>query len=261
MIKLFQAPTLFLTLFLALGQASSQQVQAQARVGVSDSSLLAGLVNIEYGAVLPAGDLADRFGFHNDLGFQVLVKSRDNDLIGAGINFFFGSSVKEDSIMAGITNDDGFLIGTDGFLHRPILTMRGWGVNIRYGKITPLWATNPNSGFTWMGALGFMQHRIKFDLEEDFLPQASETALQTYDRLVNGVYFQQYFGYTYMGSKKFINFRTGLEITEAFTGSRRDIYADLGSVPDEKRIDIQMALKVAWILPIYENAKTQYFTY
>jgi hypothetical protein len=247
-------------LFALLISLCSGAAKAQDRVGVADSVLLAGLVQIEYGATLPLGDLADRFGFHSDVGLQITIKNRKNWLIGSGFQFYFGSRVNEDSIVDPLRNQSGFLIGSDGFQYSPNLFMRGWSLNAHVGKVTSWAAANPNSGIVLLAGAGFLQHRIDLIYEEEFLPQLKGNE-QAYDRLSNGLFIRQYIGYLYNGSERFLNLRAGLEFTQAFTESRRSVNADTGEIPEGGRLDMQLALKVAWVLPIYENPKLQYYYY
>ncbi len=234
-------------------------LSAQTRVGVADSVLLAGLVQLEYGAVMPLADLADRFGFHSDIGLQVSIKNRRNLLLGGGMQFYFGSQVREDSILDPLKNSNGYLIGSDGFQYTPNLFMRGWSFSVHAGKVTGLGAVNPNSGVVLLGALGFLQHRIDLNFEKDFLPQLTGDYEKGYDRLANGLFIRQYVGYLYSGSERFLNVKVGLELTEALTAPRRDVDLDSGQKPSGNRLDVQAALKVAWVLPIYENPKLQYY--
>jgi len=250
----------FLCFVLILSAVSgSTVVRGQTRVGVADSILLAGLVQLEYGAVVPLADLSDRFGFHNDIGLQISIKNRKNAIMGAGMQFYFGTSVREDSILKPLQNDAGFIIGTDGFQYTPNLNMRGWSISAHAGKVTGWGAVNPNSGVVLLGAVGFIQHRIDLSFEKEFLPQLGGEYEKGYDRLANGMFVRQYIGYLYSGSERFLNIRAGLEFTESFTASRRDVNLDTGQVPAGNRLDIQAAFKVAWVLPIYENPKLQYY--
>lgn len=239
--------------------AFSSFCRAQTRVGVSDSVLLAGLVQLEYGAVVPLADLSDRFGFHNSIGLQVSIKNRRNILFGGGMEFFFGSAVREDDILDPLRNEAGFLIGIDGFQYTPNLFMRGWALSAHAGKVSGIAAVNPNSGMVFLGAFGLLQHRIDLNFEEEYLPQISGDREKAYDRLSNGLFLRQYIGYLYEGSERFLNIRAGLELTEAFTAPRRSVNADTGEIPEGSRLDLQMAVKVAWVLPIYENPKLQYY--
>ncbi|MBI1193182.1 MAG: hypothetical protein GC205_08405 [Bacteroidetes bacterium] len=245
--------------FLFSATLGASVAKGQNRVGVADSILLAGLVQLEYGAVLPLADLSDRFGIHNDIGLQISIKNRKNLVLGAGMQFYFGTAVREDSILKPLENDAGFIIGTDGFQYVPNLNMRGWSLSVHAGKVTSWAAVNPNSGIILLGGAGFIQHRIDLSFEKEFLPQLGGAYEKGYDRLTNGLFVRQYIGYLYSGSERFLNIRAGLEFTESLTASRRDVNLDTGQIPSGNRLDIQAALKVAWVLPIYENPKLQYY--
>jgi len=110
-----------------------------------------------------------------------------------------------------------------------------------------------------LGGVGFIQHRIDLSFEKEFLPQLGGDYEKGYDRLANGLFLRQYIGYLYSGSGRFLNVRVGMEWTESFTAPRRDANLDTGQIPSGNRLDIQAALKVAWVLPIYENPKLQYY--
>lgn len=251
----------FLTCILFLGHSFSVTLNAQT--SIADSVVLAGLVDVEYGAVLPAGDLADRFGFHSSLGFNVLIKNRQNTLWGFGSSFFFGNQIRTDSVVLdGLKNEDGFLLGTDGFLHNPLLLMRGFSFSFSAGKVITLNnKPNMNSGLVLLAGAGFMQHKIDIEAELEFLPQLNGDIVKGYDRLTNGLFLSQYIGFLALGENKFVNIRTGLEFREGITASRRSINADTGLMPQGNRFDMQIALKVAWVLPVYERPKVRYYTY
>ena len=252
---------LILTCFLVAGHLFSTGLKAQT--SIADSVVLAGLVGVEYGAVLPAGDLADRFGFHSDLGFHVLIKNRKNTLWGFGADFFFGNTVLDDTtILSGLQNSNGLLLGTDGFLHDPLLLMRGFSFSAHAGKVIPLNnKPNMNSGLVLLGGIGFMQHKISIQGETEFLPQIQGELAKSYDRLSNGLFLSQYVGFLSLGETKFVNIRAGVEFRQGLTASRRSFNADTGMVPEGNRLDMQFALKLAWILPVYERPKVRYYTF
>jgi hypothetical protein len=208
---------------------------------------------------MPAGDLADRFGFFSDLGFRVEIKNRQNWLFGGAADFYFGNRLREGDVLAGLRGDNGFLIGTDGFQYLPQFYMRGWSMALTAGKVTGLLAANPNSGVVLSAGAGYLQHRIDIGFEEEYLPQLEGDYEKLYDRFTSGPYIQQYLGYLYNGSQRFVNFRAGVLFGQAFTKARRPFQADIGVPPQDTRVDLQIAFQVAWVLPIYENPKTRFF--
>ena len=248
-----------LSMTVASGEATAQPRSGPVgRVGVGDSTLLAGMVQVEYAAQWPGGDLADRYRFHNAVGIRIEVKNRHNWLIGGAARFLFGTRITGSDPLAGIRGPDGFLIGTDGFQYLPAPNLRGWQFGLDVGKVTGLGAVNPNSGLTVSAGLGYVQHRTWWDVERDFLPQLEGEYAKLYDRFASGPYLRQTIGYLLCGEKRFINVRGGVEFVQGFTRDRRDFQADLGG-GGGGRLDLQVGVFAAWILPIYENPKTQFF--
>lgn len=241
------------------GSAHAQRKGPSLPVGVGDSTLLAGLVQVEYAGLWPGGDLADRYGFHNGMGLRIDIKNRHNWTFGASARFLFGTKIVEGDLLQAIRGPSGTLIGTDGFQYLPIFNMRGLQFGLDFGKITPLLAANPNSGISASLGLGYFSHRVLLDVERDFVPQVEDEYAKLYDRLSSGFWLRQRLGYLYSGEARFLNLHAGLELSQGFTQERRDVQGDLGIITDFQRMDLQWGFFVSWVLPIYENPKTQYF--
>jgi hypothetical protein len=253
------AVVLMLLLVLLPAQAEAQGRGPSLPVGVGDSTLLAGLVQIEYAALWPGGDLAQRYGFHNGMGIRIDIKNRRNWTFGGSARFLFGTSIVEGDVLAALRGPSGFLIGTDGFQYVPIPNMRGLQFAFDVGKVTPLLAANPNSGISLSVGVGYLQHRILLDVERDFVPQVEGEYAKLYDRFSSGFWVRQRLGYLYSGEARFLNLHAGLELSQGFTQERRSFQGDLGPVTDTQRMDLQWGIFASWVLPIYENPKTRYF--
>lgn len=232
-----------------------------AQVNIKDSCVAANLIQVDLGVGIPGADLADRFGPHAIVGGGYQYKTDQNWLFGVNADFIFGSRVKEDSILNNIRNEAGFVIGSDGLLYDPILWESGFNAKFEVGRITQIWGLNPNSGLTFMGGIGFMQHKIWIYIDETIVPQLSPTYRLGYDRLSNGFMCSQFIGYYMFSSKYFVNFRGGIEITEAFTQNRRSINYDTQLADTDPRIDMMFNLKVSWNLPVYKQPRTKFYTH
>jgi hypothetical protein len=248
---------LILAVLLVSGMAYSH---AQT-TNVKDSVVNANLIMVEGAIGFPGADLADRFGFHGMAGAGWQAKTDNNWLIGFSGHYLFGNVIHEDSMLINIKNEDGYVIGNDGGLYNPVLFEQGFDLQFQVGKITDLWQTNPNSGLTIMGGVGFFQHNIQIYIDEAYVPQLNDVYKKGYDRLSNGIIFSEFVGYTIFGSRQFVNFRTGLEFSQAFTKGRRGVTFDTLDPQEETRLDLMINLKVAWILPIYEKPERRYYTY
>ena len=156
--------------------------------------------------------------------------------------------------------DRGYIVGTDGLQYDPILWESGFTASVQVGKITNLLSINPNSGVTFMGGIGFLQHNIWIYIDETAVPQLSEEYKKGYDRLTNGLAFNQYIGYYLFSNKYFVNFRAGIEITEGITQNRRSINYDTQMKDDATRIDMMVNFKLSWNLPIFEQPTRKFYS-
>jgi hypothetical protein len=231
-----------------------------AQVNLNDSIVSAHIVNIDLGIGLPAADMASRFGVHATVGGGYQFKTEQNWLFGFNAAYIYGNTVREDSIIDPLRNSDGYLIGADGLLYNPILWEQGFDLKLQAGKITSLFALNPNSGLTLIGGVGFLQHNIWIYIDEAIVPQLSPEYRKGYDRLTNGFMLNQYIGYYMFSNKYFVNFRAGIEIEEAFTKSRREVNYDTQLRDDATRTDVLITLKLSWNLPIFEKPQRKFYS-
>ncbi len=231
-----------------------------AQVNLNDSCVSANIITIDLGVGLPAADLADRFGPHAIVGGGYQYKTNKNWLYSISGAFIYGSAVKEDTIVNNLKNEEGYIVGTDGLQYDPILWESGFTASVQVGKITNLLSINPNSGVTFMGGIGFLQHNIWIYIDETAIPQLSEEYKKGYDRLSNGIAFNQYIGYYLFSNKYFVNFRAGIEITEGITQNRRSINYDTQVKDDATRIDMMVNFKLSWNLPIFEQPTRKFYS-
>ena len=212
-------------------------------------------------ASAPGADMADRFGLHGMAGLGFFYKTSSNWILGAEFDYMFGENVKEDDILDPIRTQNGFLIGTDGLLFSPALHQRGYKIQLTGGKILPVLSPNINSGLLITGSLGFLQHKISYFLtEEASLPQLSEELKKGYDRLSNGISISEFIGYYHMSESRLVNFKIGVELTQAFTQNRRSLNYDTMTRDDSNRLDLLFGLKASWILP-FSSSSAKTFTY
>lgn len=235
--------------------------QAKAQVNLDDSIVSANIINIDLGFGIPAADMAARFGPHATVGAGYQFKTTKNWIFGINGTYIYGSTVKEDSILDILKNDDGFVIGTDGLLYDPILWEQGFDFKLQAGKVTNLFSMNPNSGLTFLGGIGFLQHNIWIYIDEAVVPQLDKEYRKGYDRLSNGLMLDQYIGYYFFSNKNFVNFRAGFEIEEAFTSNRRSYNYDTQMQDNATRLDMLITFKLSWNLPLFEKPERKFYSY
>ena len=236
-------------------------LQAQFKSNINDTIVNAKLVTFGYAFEIPMADMADRFGAGNNLGIGFYFKLPHNYLLGVEGNYLFGGNIREDTILDYLYTNEGGLIGVDGYFETVFLFERGTAFWAKFGKIIPVLNSNPNSGLTLMAGAGFLQHRIKLSSPNNTLPYILEDYAKGYDRLTNGFALSQYVGFTHLDKRRLINFNIGVEVYEGFTASRRDWNFDQMRKDDEKRLDILIGLKLAWILPFYGKGEERMYTF
>lgn len=211
------------------------------------------LFNFYYTALFPVGELSHRFGFSNNVGFNVSYKMQKNWLIGVEGAYFFGNSVKELQEFSGVATSSGQFITTDGNLQGISAELSGFDFKLRVSKIIPVTKKNPNSGVLLSLAGGFLQHKIWINVDEKQLPQFDKTYRKGYDRLTNGPEVTGFAGYLYLSRKHFLSFYGGVEYGIAFTQNRRNWDFELMRKDDHNRLDMYVGLKVGWVIPVFTN--------
>lgn len=106
---------------------------------------------------------------------------------------------------------------------------------------------------------GFLEHKIRIDVDKDDVPELSGDYLKGYDRLTNGLALTEFIGYMHCGNNRLINFIFGFELTQAFTQNRRDFNFDQMKKDDNKRLDLLYGIKLGWFFPLYRHAATSYY--
>lgn len=238
----------FITLALS-GVLPAHTLSAQSSARNQGSVLLA---HFSYGAQLPGGDLADRFGanFIPGLGLEYLT-DKSNRIIGLEGSFMFGSRVKED-VIAGLRTAEGYIIGEEGSYADIQLRERGIYLGGYLGKLFGVSPKNNRSAIKVTLGAGLLQHKIRIqDDPVQKAPQLSADYKKGYDRLSNGFALRQFIGYQLMDLDGRINFYAGVDLTQGFTQTRRSYNFDTFGPDASKRFDLLVGIRIGWILPFY----------
>lgn len=235
-------------------------LETKAQSNIRDSSIAMHIVSIGYTIQLPAGDLADRFGFSSMVGGSYAYKLKNNWILSLNGGFIFGDQLKEDSILNNIANEDGLILGNDGNFASINLYERGIHFSLTAGKLFPFKKPNPNSGIIIQAGPSFLQHKIRIETSEG-VPQLNNEYKKGYDRLTNGIGLNESVTYVYFGNKYLVNFYFGLDLIQSFTKNRRDFNFDTMSKDDSSRIDLLFGFKAGWMLPLYRKAPQKFYYY
>ena len=237
---------LFTTCFICFNfLAHSQQSEG--------NFLNAGMTNISfgYGIEFPFADMADRFGknLKFTLGAERMTKS--NWIFGLEFSYMFGNTVKQD-VLASLRISNGEVLGADNAYADVFTRERGLFLGANIGKLIAF-NSKSRSGLRITGAFGILAHYVRIQDEARSLPQIEGDYLKGYDRLTRGFALRQFIGYQHVTENQRVNFYIGLEFTQGFTKSVRNVNFDTGLPANkEGRFDGLIGLKAAWILPFFD---------
>lgn len=259
--KYFMIHKRFLGLVLALVFVASFTNNAHSQVNVKDSTISTFILQITYAYQFPAGDMASDYGHNSTIGSGFSYKTDENWIWTAELNFIFGNDAKKSTeIIADISTDDGYVIGLDGIYANVRPMERGFTLFAKAGKIFPTFDINPNSGLFFNFGLGYIQHKIRWDIEGNTAPQLDGDYKKGYDRFTEGIAFTQEFGLFYLADSRLWNFKVGGEIIESFTKMKRYNFDTMGGQA-ESRLDLFFGLKLSWMVPLYGRPPKSVYYY
>lgn len=201
----------------------------------------------------PLADMATRFGVSNRIGPAIYYKTESNWMFGAKVDFIFGKQINEPSFLSNLLYTDGTLLSATGYRVSTTPLERGYIAAIEVGRIFPIKKNKPENGLLLMSSIGFMQHKIFIANKANDIPQLNEEYLKGYDRLTNGISIEQFIAYNHISNSDLVNFTIGINITEGFTGGRRDYWFDVSKAGNDKRFDMLIGIKGNWYIPLYKR--------
>lgn len=232
-----------------------------SQADISDSSFRFTSFYAFYGVQMPGGDLADRYGINSEIGGGVLFKTGKNLLLGASYTHLFGGKIKiENDIMTNLRTADGNIIDGGGTLGLISLFERGTGIDINMGKVFPFVGPNPNSGLFFLAGVGYFDHKIRIEVDDNTIPQLAGDYKKGYDRWCGGIKLNQTIGYMNFSNSRIVNFFAGFEFIQAWTSPYRQVYFDTG-LPDPKqsRLDLLFGIRIGWIIPVYRKVPQKFY--
>lgn len=226
---------------------------------IRDTAKFRTQLSISYAIQLPEGDLKQRFGWNSNLGLFLDFKLKSNWVIGLNSQFIFGNQIKDTSMLSDMLTSDGQIINQNGNYARVQAYERGWNFSGNFGRVFSVIGPNPNSGILVKLGIGFMQHKVRIDAEQNLVPQFTGDYKKLYDRYTNGISFTQFLGYSHMSSSRLANFFGGFEFTQGITKGRRERQAGGPTDLQDDRIDLLMGIRVGWIVPLYKRAPRDFY--
>jgi hypothetical protein len=238
-----------LSIFGAYGQKS-----------LRDSTRSTLLVSINYKANFTGGDLADRWGFNNQLGLDIDYKLKSNLTIGLSGGFIFGNQLKDTTAFQSLNNSFGTITGISGEPAGVLYLMRGATGYASVGYVFNKLGNNPNSGLWVKASFGYLMHKIRIESLLDDVPQLEGDYRKGYDKLTMGFSTSQFIGYLFQSDRRLLKFYGGFEFTQGFTKNVRTYDFDIGGPDTQQKFDLIYGLKVGWILPISQRTRSLYYS-
>ncbi len=203
-------------------------------------------------------DLNKRFGMIMQFGPSILYKSRENWISGISYNVMFGRTMNE-PVGGNLINNQGNVIGNDGFIADIQPSMSGFNIQFQTGKLIKTMKKNRDSGILLMGGVGFMQHKIRLRNSFDTTPQLTGNYLKGYDKLTNGLMLSQTISFFKIDKRKLFNYQIGVDLGQGFTRNRRNFNFDTLSAEDDLRFDFLVGLKFSIYIPLNMSAQDEYY--
>ncbi len=231
-----------------------------AQLNIRDSTIFTPLISATFGYQFPGGDLAKQFGSNASIGGSIMFKTAHNWLFGVEGNFMFGQSVKNsDSLLTIISTELGFIIDANGYYADMVYYERGYNFFAKFGKVIPLLAPNPNSGFTILAGAGYIHDKIRIHNPGNTAPQLLGDYKKGYDRLNGGMAISGALGYMFLSNTRLVNFSVSLEFMQAWTNPYRERDFDTGKKDTRKFSSQFYSVRVSWIIPLYKRVPKEFY--
>ncbi|MES2798860.1 MAG: hypothetical protein V4638_02485 [Bacteroidota bacterium] len=234
---------------------------ALAQRNVKDSVIGTPWVGVHYGANWTAGDLADKYGFMNHVGFMAGYKTDKNWYFGMESQFMFGNKIRLTGLFDHLIDAQNTITDINGDQGKVFVLARGMNVNLTVGKLFPVLAPNKNSGILVQAGAGFLMHHLRIETQDQVIPQIELDYKKGYDRLAMGPNLHQFLGYAFMSNAGYYNFYGGFYAQQGFTKNMRTIFFDRPEEPVSTKtmIDIQYGVRLGWFIPFYKRKPKEFY--
>ncbi len=228
---------------------------------IRDSIIGTPWVGIHYGLNGTSKDLAQKFGLLNHIGGKAGYKTNQNFIWGVEGNFIFGNQIKLPTLLSNLTDTFGNVFDENGNIALIAVTARGFNANLMVGKVFPILSPNENSGVYTHVGLGYVQHKVRIETQDQYIPLLEKNYRKGYDRYSTGINLHHFLGYCYLSNNGLVNFYGGFYMQEGFTKNRRDVFFDLPDVPVSSKtmVEIQYGFKIGWFVPVYRRKPKDFY--
>ena len=213
---------------------------------------------IDYSYQVPSGQLSDKFGNNSFVGLNLINKKESNFFYGLKAGYIFGGNIQDSTIFDNISTENGFVIDGNGTYANIILLQEGFSSHFYGGYAVHFNDKNP-TGIYFSTGLGFLQHRIRIDTKNQYIPQLNNDYKKGYDQLTNGLSTNFTIDYIYYQKRKQLKIFTGVDYSLAFTKERRAYYfPDVISTNQNIKTDHIFGVHIGIIIPINRKNEEEF---
>ena len=248
-------------LFIILSLTLINYFNVLGQRNIKDSTIGTPWIAVHYGANWTKKDLSLKFGFLNHIGTLAGYKTKKNWFYGVEANFIYGNNVQLNGMFNHLLDSKGNVTDVNGDVGIVVVSARGLNTNLVIGKIIPIFSPNKNSGIFINFGVGFLSHRYRIDTQDQVIPGLEINYRKGYDRYSFGPNLSQFIGYTFMSNYGLVNFYGGFYAQQGFTKNQRTIFFEMPGleVPQSTMLDIQVGLKLGWLIPIYKRQPKEFY--
>ena len=218
-----------------------------------------------YAYQFPGKDTKTLYNNNNSVGGSLVYKTKSNWIFALNANFISGNSVNisRKELFGDILDNNGEIITGDGIYGSYALFERGWHFQGKVGKLFPVLAPNPNSGFFVQGGLGYLFNRIRTEFGSYASPPPALAGDYPYgyDRQRGGFAWSGEFGYLFMSNTRALNFSLSVEFIQAYTKPLRKWDFNLMAKDTNTYVDQYIGIRAAIYIPTYKRKPADYYYY
>ena len=218
-----------------------------------------------YAYQFPGKDTKTLYNNTNSIGGSLVYKTKSNWIFAFNGNFISGNSINisRKELFGDILDNNGEIITGDGIYGSYALFQRGAHFQGKVGKLFPVLAPNPNSGFFVQGGLGYLFNRIRTEFGSYASPPPALAGDYPYgyDRMRGGFAWSGEFGYLFMSNTRALNFSISVEIIQAYTKPLRKWDFNLMAKDTNRYIDQYIGIRAAIYIPTYQRKPAEYYYY
>ena len=213
---------------------------------------------IDYSYQFPIGILSEKFGNNSNIGINLINKTEDNLFYGFKAGYIFGGKIQDSTIFNDISTENGFVIDGNGTYANIILLQEGFSSNLYAGYAFCFDESNPTGIYLSTG-IGFLQHRIRIDTKNQYIPHLNNDYKQGYDQLANGFNTNFSIDYIYYKQNNRLKIFTRVDYSLAFTKDRRAYnFTTQSSNEDKIRYDQLLGIHLGIIIPINRKNEEEF---